>query len=683
MQAALGSPVFIDVNIVYICRRQNEILMKRILALVCLLMGIFVFWSCEEQKPVEPEKPGDQEEQYDFKLEVTDITSTSCHFSVVPASEQMSYVAMIVEKSEFDAFEDDYKYQDDDLAWFEQRAMEDDKPLAQWLEEFLHVGAIEDDELGLMPGVKYYLYAYGLDYEGYFTTGVTKYEFETPEIQQNELGFKIEVTDIGLTKATVNVTADKDNAVFFVNVFSPEQYQQWGGDETAFATHALALVDYYVTMGRTTEEMVANLGSVGSASLVFDDLMDNTEYMAYAVGIDENFYVNTKAEVFKFTTKKAVESSNTFDINITGTTYCSVIGTVTPSNDDQYICSIQPKEQLLEYESDTDIMYDLVATYQKWNALDKVLYKGTAVDLEPISSLSPSTEYVVLCFGWDEAPTTGLTKAEFKTEPEGGRPQNQEMTFVLSDIIHNKVTVNIIPKLGLYYFYDCMSIAKFEEYMVLEGSEDAAICRFIDEGIDYGADFFNCTRAEYLADMGAAIGKQKWTFTGLEQDSEYMIVAASVNMTTGMISYRKAFTSEVFRTTILIESNAGIEFVIDKYYDGTELAELDPAQFSKCKGMVMVPYTIKPNADAAHWRTTFTYGEFASWAERDDVLYELDYQCDNDRTQGFAVVHYNQIVSFMGIAVNDEGYTGPFALYEFTAQKGGASPAQEFIDSLK
>ena len=658
-------------------------MMKRIFALVCLLMGMFVFWSCEEQKPVEPEKPDNKEEQYDFKLEVTDITSTSCHFSVVPASEQMSYVAMIVEKSEFDAFEDDYKYQDDDLAWFEQRAMEDDKPLAQWLEEFLHVGAIEDDELGLMPGVKYYLYAYGLDYEGYFTTGVTKYEFETPEIQQNELGFKIEVTDIGLTKATVNVTADKENAVFFVNVFSPEQYQQWGGDETAFATHALALVDYYVTMGRTTEEMVANLGSIGSASLVFDDLMDNTEYMAYAVGIDENFYVNTKAEVFMFTTKKAVESSNTFDINITGTTYCSVIGTVTPSNDDQFICSIQPKEQLLDYESDTDIMYELVATYQKWNALDKVLYKGTVIDLEPISSLSPSTEYVVLCFGWDEAPTTGLTKAEFKTEPEGGRPQNQEMTFVLSDIIHNKVTVNIIPKLGLYYFYDCMSMAKFEEYVASEGSEDAAICRFIDEGIDYGADFFNCTRAEYLADMGAAIGKQKWTFTGLEQDSEYMIVAASVNMTTGMISYRKAFTSEVFRTTILIESNAGIEFVIDKYYDGTELAELDPAQFSKCKGMVMVPYIIKPNADAAHWRTTFTYGEFASWAERDDVLFELDYQCDNDRTQGFAVVHYNQIVSFMGIAVNDEGYTGPFALYEFTAQKGGASPAQEFIDSLK
>jgi hypothetical protein len=35
------------------------------------------------------------------------------------------------------------------------------------------------------------------------------------------------------------------------------------------------------------------------------------------------------------------------------------------------------------------------------------------------------------------------------------------------------------------------------------------------------------------------------------------------------------------------------------------------------------------------------------------------------------------------MAENEEGYTGPYTIYEFTAQKGGASPAREFIDSLK
>jgi hypothetical protein len=619
----------------------------------------------------------------DFELAVSDITATSCSFSVLPKDDAMSYVAMIVEKSAFDAFDDEYKYQDDDLEWFERKALEEEKTLQEWLEDFLHKGRFESEEKGLMPGETYYLYAYGLDPEGYFTTGVTKLEFSTPEIQQTDLSFEISVTDIGLTKATVSVEANVENAVFFMNVFSMEQYEEWGGGETAFSNHAQALVDYYVTMGKTPEEMVTNLGTVGRGELIFDDLTDDTEYIAYAVGIDENFFVNSKATVVSFRTKKVVESSITFDIDIQETTYCSVIGTVTPSNTDQYICAIQPKAQLEQYESDIDIMYELVSTYQRWDALEDVLYAGETVDLEPISSLSPSTDYVVLCFGWDEAPTTGLTRAEFTTLAEGGNPRAQEMNFYLSDIMHNKVTVNISPKLGLYYFYDCMPMALFEEYAAVESSEDEAICRFLDERIDYGADFFNYSRAEYLADMGAAMGKQKWTFTGLEEDTEYMIVAATVNMNTGKIALRKPFRSDVFRTTILIESNAGIEFVIDRYYDGTELAELDPVQFSKCKGMVMVPYKIVPNADAVHWRTTFTYGEFASWAERDDILFELDYKCDEDKTQGFAVVHYGQIVSFMGIAVNDEGYTGPFALYEFTAQKGGASPAQEFIDSLK
>ncbi len=655
--------------------------MKGILRIAGWLLAAVLLWGCVKPQQEEPDVP--QEPVADFVLEVSDITATSCHFSVVPKDDQMSYVVMLVPKADFDSYEDEYKYQDDDLEWFTQKAIEEGKDLAQWLEGFLKKGPFEADEEGLMPGESYYLYAYGLDYEGYFTTGVTKKEFATPEIQQTDLSFEIDVTDIGLTKVTVKVQASDDKAVFFMNVFSKEQYEQWGGGEVAFSNHAQALVDYYVTMGRTPEEMVTNLGSVGRGELVFDDLTDDTEYIAYAVGIDENFFVNSKATVVNFRTKKVVESSITFEIDIRETTYCSVIGTVTPSNSDQFICAIQPKAQLEQFESDQDIMYELVATYQQWDAMEDVLYAGEAVELEPISSLSPSTEYVVLCFGWDEAPTTGLTKAEFVTLAEGGNPRAQEMTFALSDILHNKVTVNITPKLGLHYFYDCMSVETLNEYIVSEGSEDEAICRFIDERIDYGAEFFNCTRKEYLEDMGAALGKQRWTFTGLEEDSEYIIVAATVNMTTGKIALRKPFKSDVFRTTILIESDAAVTFVIDKYYDGTELAELDPVQFSKCKGMVMVPYKIVPNADAVHWRTTFTYGEFASWAERDDILVELDYKCDEDKTQGFAVVHYDQIVSFMGIAVNDEGYTGPFALYEFTAQKGGTSDAREFIDSLK
>ena len=650
--------------------------MRRISYLLSLVIAL-AFVCCENPAPEVPDEP-----LGDFVLEVSDVTSTSCHFSVKPSDKDMSYVVMLVEKSEFDAYENEYAYQDNDLEWFNTKALEEGKSLKEWLEDFLHKGDFEADEAGLMPESEYYLYAYGLNYEGYFTTGVTKVVFSTPEIVRKEMSFEIDVTDIGMTEAKVSVKASEKNGMFFMNVFSMRQYQEWGGDDTAFANHAAALVDYYATMGRTLEEIVTNLSSVGEDAMVFDGLTADTEYMAYAVGIDENFFLNTGPAIVKFTTARAVQSENTFTIDITGTTFCSVQGTVAPSNEDPFVCAIQPKSQLDLYGSDEEVMYELVATYEKWGALADVLYAGETVDLEEISTLSPESEYAVICFGWDGAPTTPLTRAEFKTAAAGGNPRAQELAFTLSDIIHNKVTVQITPKLGLYYFYDCMSMEILTEYMASEGSEDEAACRFLDERIDYGAEFFSCTRKEYLEEMGAAIGKQKWTFTGLDEDTEYLIVAATVDVNTGKIALRKPFRSDVFKTTILVESDAAVTFHIDRYYDGTELAELDPSRFSKCKGMVMVPYTVIPNESAAHWRTTFTYGEFASWAERDDILIELDYQSDSDKTLGYAVVHYGQIVSFLAMAENAEGYTGPFTIYEFTALKGGASPAQEFIDSL-
>lgn len=653
-------------------------IMKKISRISSLLAGAILLFGCDGKEP----QPADGPETADFTLEVSEITSTSCSFTVTPAKDDMTYVAMLVDKEEFDSFEDEYAYQDNDLEWFERKATEEGITLQEWLEDFLHKGTFEGEEKGLMPGVSYYLYAYGLTEDGYFTTGVTKVSFTTPEVEKKDMTFDLTVSEIGMTSAKVSVKASDSKGVFFVNVFTMEQYQEWGGDETAFANHAGALVDYYVQLGQTVDAMVTNLGCVGEKEIVFEGLTAGTEYMAYAVGIDDRFFVNTEAETFTFTTDEAKKSSNTFSIDIQETTFCSAKGTVTPSNEDPYVCLIQAKSQFENYESDDDIMYEIVSTYQKWEALDEILYAGETVDLESISFLSPSTEYVIFCFGWDGAPTTELTKVEFTTKAAGGNPMGQDLTFYLSDIMHNKVTVMISPRLGLHYFFDYMPVAVLEEYTASEGSEDEAICRFLDERIDYGAEFFTCTRAEYLEEIGAALGKKEWTFTGLEQDTEYIIAAATVDIATGEIVVRSPFRSEKFKTSILIESNASIEFVIDKYYDGTELAALDPTQFSKCKGMVMVPYTIVPNEEAAHWRTTFAYGEYASWAGRDDILFELDYKSDKDKRQGYAVVHYDQIVSFIGIAEDANGYTGPFALHEFKAVEGGASPAQEFIDSL-
>ena len=191
--------------------------MKKVLCILSLIVGTLMMSGCDKPQPEEPgnqdgpDGPGGQVvPTADFVLEVSEVTSTSCHFSVQPKDETMSYVVMIVEKSEYDAFEDGYKYQDNDLEWFQRKATEEEKTLEEWLEGFLHKGRFESDEAGLMPGFSYYLYAYGLDYEGYFTTGVTKIEFKTPELVMSDVTFDINVSEIGLTSAKVSVTASEE-----------------------------------------------------------------------------------------------------------------------------------------------------------------------------------------------------------------------------------------------------------------------------------------------------------------------------------------------------------------------------------------------------------------------------------------------------------------------------------------
>ena len=81
--------------------------MKGILKTVTLMLAALLLWGCDKPQKEEPDVP--QEQVADFVLAVSDVTAVSCHFSVTPKDEQMPYVVMLVEKSDFDSFEDEYK----------------------------------------------------------------------------------------------------------------------------------------------------------------------------------------------------------------------------------------------------------------------------------------------------------------------------------------------------------------------------------------------------------------------------------------------------------------------------------------------------------------------------------------------------------------------------------------------
>lgn len=661
--------------------------MKKILFNGLLLLLATVFVGCKETPDVPP-TPIDPVDKPDFVIEVKNITDTSVEFTITPEDEEMTYIAMMTTKEYFDEFEDDDAYIMDDLMWLDDAAYDAGVELSEYLEGVLKKGAISDTQDMLDPETEYIVYAFGLSNNGIVTTSLYKQTFTTLSTELTELNFEIEVTDIGYDTATITVTPDNDKAFYFVNVFSLEDYQNYGGDESAFAAHINKLRNYYYGLGATADQMVANLGYVGAKSLSVEDLRAGTKYMAYAIGIDERFVANSVATVVEFETVAAQTSDLTFEVELTNIEYDHIEGSVTPSNnDDTYICSVQYASSLEWSESEEAFVESIVDDITAWGNIEDSLRKGV-MSLDGISGLQSETDYIIVCFGYDGAPTTAPHITHFTTPAAAGNPEDLVVTFEVSDITHNSVYVTTTPSVGAYYFTFYTEAENFDLLVDEYGTTDACVAYLANSEIDYGAEWFECSRAEYLYELGASLGKEKNFYNQLEPATEYVAYAIAVDMETGELASEKGFVSEPFRTLDKVVSDAAVTIEFGNYYDGSALAELDPARFLNCKGYAVLPYTVKPNDSAVAWYTGFYDGDFTEWGCTDDDIYaELitygwewgsDYVSEN-RESGVAVLSYDMPYTFLGIAKDSTDSYGLGFIDVITPTPDGVSPAEEFI----
>ena len=661
--------------------------MKKILYNGLLLLLATVFVGCKETPEVPP-TPIDPVDKPDFVIEVGAVTDTSVEFTITPEDEEMTYIAMMTTKEYFDKFEDDDAYIMDDLLWLDDAAYNAGVELSEYLEGVLKTGVISDTQDKLDPATEYIVYAFGLSKTGIVTTSLYKQSFTTLATELTEINFEIEVSEIGYDTAKVSVVPDNDKAIYFVNVFSYEDYEYYGGDESAFAEHLTQLRNYYYNLGATADQMVANLGFVGAKSLTVEKLKAGTKYMAYAIGIDERFIANSVATVVEFETVAAETSDLTFEVELTNIEYDHIEGSVTPSNnDDTYICSVQYASALEWNESEEALVESIVNDITAWGNIEDSLRKGV-MSLDGISGLQSETDYIIVCFGYDGAPTTAPHITHFTTPEATGNPEDLVVEFEVSDITHNSVKVTTIPSVGVYYFTYYVEKAEFDLLIDDDYSVDARVAYLANSEIDYGAEWFDCSRAEYLYDLGASLGREKNFYNQLEPSTDYIAYAIAVDIQSGELASDKGFVSDVFRTLDKVVSDAAVTIEFGNYYDGSALAELDPARFLNCKGYAVLPYTVKPNDSAVAWYTGFYDGDFTEWGCTDDDIYaELitygwewgsEYVSEN-RESGVAVLSYDMPYTFLGIAKDSTDSYGLGFIDVITPTPDGVSPAEEFI----
>lgn len=237
--------------------------------------------------------------------------------------------------------------------------------------------------------------------------------------------FQLEVSNIGIASATLSVTPD-DNAVrYYYDVCTREQYDALsGGVEEIVTSYIEYLKGRYPTL--TMEQILGNTLSQGADSDQLTGLPAGTEFVFYAIAVDDEGKCYGEAATASFSTLPGGDPADcTFDVGYENLSSEALTVVVTPSDPSvrywmgivavanfsgDYALTAQVQQEIADYASSTGM--DVAELVQK------VTFAGD-IALEE-SGLTPETPYYIYVYAMnpDGSAAGAVTKKRFVTQTE-------------------------------------------------------------------------------------------------------------------------------------------------------------------------------------------------------------------------------------------------------------------------
>lgn len=379
----------------------------------------------------DPEPDPEPEPEAEFTIEIEELTGTNCITSVTPADSEMYYVMY---KSDIQYFYDsaitnDDELFEDDMFYFKRGAEFDGLSLKEYMEsnKVLFQNVTRANWPDLRPANRQVLYVYGVEFNEDFSdcTRATEVVWKLIDPPMAELG-----------DATFDVTYKVDGP----NVEFDVKPQGWDG------LYTIQIFDYNEELYRAASEVdddyirqvgegwITMFGNNLDGGISADDILDfacltgaqqrsyelasYTLYTAvvYAVAEVDGFYqMVSRPEVVNFSTEMVKPSDMTIDIAVDNL-YVRVCDLkITPSSDNEPYKMLLLPTEYLEADYTDDILIEAVLDTYSYAAYT---FRGEVES--HISSLYPSTEYLVVTFGYSGGVvTTPVFKKVFTTDAEG------------------------------------------------------------------------------------------------------------------------------------------------------------------------------------------------------------------------------------------------------------------------
>ena len=362
--------------------------------------------------------------------------------------------------------------------------------------------------------------------------------------------------------------------------------------------------------GYSTTEAVEAITLYGPAYQDFE-LNGDTEYYAYACAVDNYGTIVSDVVYTTFKTGVVEPSANELTIANVNVNTDRVSYDVLTTNMDQYATIVLPAADV-ENMSDEEF----IAFYNEMDTYVSYLNFGPCSK----SYILPKedTDYYIYVFGFEYGmATTEIKRQKIHTltyDPEA----RAEFDLTIDKVTHYRIkaSLDVSPETSLYYIDVCGADDTAEE---LQSMVREAAQWYVDNG--YYGHIADCLR------IVGEKGSKSFDFTGLSPETGYRVYAFGIDEKTGEFN-TEVYFSDIITTPAREVSSSYIEIKADKYYDGFDLIELYPEEFSDADGWAVVPLEVEVHGDVVEYYYDIYIGDLTDLSDPnnptdDEIILDL------------------------------------------------------------
>ena len=487
-----------------------------------------------------------------------------------------------------------------------------------------------------------------------------------------EHSIKLELVNAAATTITMNVVP-QDKQMPYIFILGTGKYFEENGGELMYSDEALWASDMEIF-----ESFGGAFGgdaSTGAAAFMYTgDMMGhqftgvtpNTTYVAYAYGFDnETLTPLTEISRLKITTTAVSDYTLHFDFNVEVDGPNVSIDVAPQGYDGYYYYGVfwakdvagASAEELRSYceqtwENDKAYYSSFFDTPEQGLhfIFNELAFRGAQhLDVE----LDANTEFILWAFGMDDEALMNTTPEFYNFTTGGVTASENRFTLSVTELHPRKATVKVETTNDDLYVATLVAGDRFE------GNTDAEIMEYILE--NFSVQYINGTMSD--------------TATGLVPSTEYelLVFGAQAGAPTTELSRLKFTTAEV------VYADLDFSLSIDKYYNGSELAALNP-NYEGFEGTAIVPITANVDEAAVAFYFNAMNALDFPYYEYETIIEGLVADGAVEETTSYYAFEFDTAYTFFGVAEDADGnFTEVWSSKDTTFKVDGCSPAEEFF----